>query len=174
MEIKRLGGMPEIPAKEEQIGTEPSNPAGIGGTGDSIDTPGFNSSQFDSQLENMFQNNELFLKIQTKVQEMKPDNPELAQWYEQAKSYYDAVMNGQAAKPDPSAWREFLDQMQWAASQLDAHSGIDQESTWGSPPADLQDFDPDVSLSSNSPIERSDHPKDSDSSDEDQILRHKP
>src|SRR5262249_32754340 len=100
MEIKRIGGMPEVQGQDEQVQTNPSNPVGVAGTGDSIETPGLDSSQFDSQVQNMFENNELFLKIQTKVQDMKPDNPELAQWYEQAKSYYDAVMNGQAARPD--------------------------------------------------------------------------
>ncbi|MFO1464751.1 MAG: hypothetical protein U1F66_13370 [bacterium] len=45
-------------------------------------------------------------------------NPELAGWYEQAYAYYNAVMSGAEARPDPTAWQGFLDQMQWAAGQL--------------------------------------------------------
>ncbi|MFO1464750.1 MAG: hypothetical protein U1F66_13365 [bacterium] len=45
-------------------------------------------------------------------------NPELAGWYEQAYAYYNAVMSGAEARPDPAAWQSFMDQMQWAAGQL--------------------------------------------------------
>ena len=46
------------------------------------------------------------------------DNSELATWYEQAYSYYTAVQAGVVAKPDPPAWQEFMNQMQWAQEQL--------------------------------------------------------
>ncbi|MFO1462298.1 MAG: hypothetical protein U1F66_00830 [bacterium] len=47
-----------------------------------------------------------------------PANPQLVQWYEQAYAYYNAVLSGSEAKPDPAKWQDFLNQMQWAASQL--------------------------------------------------------
>ncbi len=44
--------------------------------------------------------------------------PELSTWYEQAYTYYNAVMSGAEAAPDRGAWEEFLRQMQWAHGQL--------------------------------------------------------
>lgn len=45
-------------------------------------------------------------------------NSELAAWYAQAYAYYSAVMSGAAAKPSIAAWQEFLNQMDWARTQL--------------------------------------------------------
>lgn len=45
-------------------------------------------------------------------------NPELAQWYEQAYAYYNAVMQGAESQPSAAEWQNFLNQMQWAAGQL--------------------------------------------------------
>ena len=49
-------------------------------------------------------------------------NSELAAWYEQAYAYHSAVVSGVEAKPNPSAWQEFLNQMDWASTQLGAGS----------------------------------------------------
>jgi len=51
---------------------------------------------------------------------LNASNPELASWYEQASTYYSAVVNGSEVQPDPAAWQEFLNQMRWASEQLGA------------------------------------------------------
>lgn len=45
-------------------------------------------------------------------------NTELANWYEEAYAYYQAVQSGQEPRPEGGAWQEFLEQMQWAYQQL--------------------------------------------------------
>jgi len=56
--------------------------------------------------------------VQAKALGSGASNPDLVSWYEQAYEYYNAVISGQEAQPDPSAWQSFMDQMQWAANQL--------------------------------------------------------
>jgi hypothetical protein len=65
----------------------------------------------------------------TGAQASSPEDTALAQWYEQARSYYSAVQNGAVPKPDPGAWQDFLTQMEWARQQLGA--GSDWKSSEG-------------------------------------------
>jgi len=46
------------------------------------------------------------------------DSQGLRSWMEQAYDYYNAVMSGAEAQPNPAAWQEFLGQMDWASKQL--------------------------------------------------------
>ncbi len=46
----------------------------------------------------------------------------VAAWYEQAYTYYNAVMSGAEAKPDAAEWNAFLDQRNWAYSQIQGAS----------------------------------------------------
>ena len=46
------------------------------------------------------------------------ENKELADWYEQAHSYYSAVQSGVEPKPAQAEWSEFLNQMNWAYQEL--------------------------------------------------------
>ncbi len=63
-------------------------------------------------------------------------DPALAGWYEQAYAYYNAVMIGVEPQPDPAAWQEFLNQMQWV-QQHPAMGGqtLDPTTDGGQPPA---------------------------------------
>ncbi len=42
----------------------------------------------------------------------------LAAWYEEAYNYYNAVMSGSEPQPDPAAWTQLQQWMQWAQQQL--------------------------------------------------------
>jgi len=63
-------------------------------------------------------------------------NPALASWYEQAYAYYNAVMSGDPStpKPDPASWNSFMEQMQWASTQLGYGQG-GPTTIGGMPPA---------------------------------------
>ena len=51
-------------------------------------------------------------------------DPALAQWYEQAYAYYNAVQSGQSPMPDQAAWNDFLNQMNWAYQTLNGGGGL--------------------------------------------------
>ncbi len=59
-----------------------------------------------------------YSQLNTKNQETGAGNGELVSWYEEATAYYNAVISGLEAKPDPAAWQNFVTQMEWAAGQL--------------------------------------------------------
>lgn len=46
------------------------------------------------------------------------NNPALAEWYEEASAYYNAVMSGATPRPPKGEWTEFINQMKWAHEQL--------------------------------------------------------
>lgn len=61
-----------------------------------------------------------------------PAATELAQWYEQAQVYYQSVQAGQTERPPVAEWQEFLEQMNWAHSQLNPGSGPHDQDLKGS------------------------------------------
>ena len=77
------------------------------------------SSKWDNQKNNEFNGPIKWVKHKSySNKENQNKNQELAEWYEQAHSYYTDVQMGVAPKPNDKEWKEFINQMNWAYQQL--------------------------------------------------------
>lgn len=76
-----------------------------------------NSKNFGIQSKNQ-QFGNYYSQLNTKNQQTGATNGDLVSWYEEATAYYNAVISGMEAQPDPAAWQSFVEQMHWAAGQL--------------------------------------------------------
>lgn len=96
-----------------------------------------NSKNFGIQSKN-HQFGNYYSQLNTKSQATTAGNADLVAWYEEATAYYNAVISGLEAQPDPTAWQSFVDQMQWAAGQL----GYGAPQAWDPMASGQQGFPP--------------------------------